>query len=101
MDLQSVQQAVSLMMVENNLSILPNPITEPTNDMRVFPDAITTPQTKGLLDGDKPGYVLRAHDATPDGQPEPVVDYIGSSRTTWTYTVTRAGVVNQREVHDG
>ena len=95
MELRNVQQAVSIMMADNDISILPNPVVLPASDMSLFPDATTPPEVKGLLRNDKPGYVLRGHDNTKDGQPEPEVDYLGSQRTGWTYTVTRAGIVHQ------
>ena len=95
LELRSVQQAVFIMMADNEITILPNPVVLPTSDMSIFPDATTSPEVKGLLQGDKPGYVLHGHDRTRDGQPEPEVDYIGSQYTTWIYTVTRAGTVLQ------
>ena len=95
MELQSVQQAVSIMMADNDITILPNPVVLPTNDMSLFPDANTLPEAKGLLRNDKPGYVLHGHDKTRDGQPKPKVDYLGSLHTKWVYTVTRAGIVHQ------
>ena len=97
MELRSVQQAVSIMMVDNGIPILPNPVVLPTSDMSLFPDATTPPEVKDLLQGDRPGYVLHGHDKTRDAQPEPTVDYIRSSHTTWTYTVTRAGLVRQED----
>jgi len=95
MELRSVQQAVFIMMADNDIRILPNPVVLPTSDMSLFPDATTPPEVKGLLRNDKPGYVLHSHDMTRDGQSEPEVDYIGSPRTTWTYEVTKAGIVHQ------
>ncbi len=96
-ELRNVQQAVSIIMADNQLAVIPNPVAVPTNDMTSFPDATTPPEAKGLLQGDRPGYVLHGHDVTQDGQSEPTIDYLNLPRTTWTYTVTRDGVVVQGE----
>ncbi len=96
-ELRNVQQAVSIMMADNRLAAIPNPVVVPTNDMTSFPDATTLPEAKGLLQGDRPGYVLHGHDETPDRQSEPTIDYISSPLTPWAYTVTRDGVVVQGE----
>lgn len=94
-EFRNVQQAVYLLMADNQITTFPNPVTLPTNDMGLFPDALTSPEAKGLLPGDKPGYVLHGHDRTPDGRLGPLEDYVSSPHTKWLYTVTREGEVLQ------
>ena len=97
MELLSVQQAVSLILADNNITLLPNPVTLPTTDMSSLPDALTSSKAKGLLADDKAGYLLRGHDKTADGDLEPVVDYIDSLETRWAYTVDQDGRVTQSD----
>ena len=94
-ELHIIQLAVVSMMVDNHISTIPDPVTVPTNDMGAFPDATALPEAKGLLVGDKAGYLLYGHDKTPDGEPEPIVNYVTFAKTTWTYTVTSDGTLIQ------
>ena len=95
MELRNLQQAVFAMMADNQIATLPNPVSVPTNDMSLFPDPITPPQAKGMMPGDKPGYLLYGHDIIADGRLGPLTSYVVSMQTGWTYTVTRAGIVAQ------
>ena len=95
-ELWTIRSAVIAMMVENGLTSLPNPVSEPTRDMTKFPDATTSPQQKGLSAKDKPGYVLYGHDYLPDEGPVLTVGYISMHRTNWAYTATSDGSVRQR-----
>ena len=94
-ELRSVQSAVIVMMVDNGLRRLSNPVTEPTADMGAFPDAITSPLAKGLSLQDKPGYILFAHDRWADESHTATISYISVARTQWTYTVTADATVTQ------
>ncbi|MFQ5860463.1 MAG: hypothetical protein ACE5IG_02815 [Dehalococcoidia bacterium] len=94
-ELRNVQSAVLTMMADNGISALPHPVTVSTNDMSAFPDVLTSPREKGLLDGDKPGYVLYGHDKIPDQDPETLYYYLSFETTRWFYTVTSDGTVLQ------
>jgi hypothetical protein len=96
-ELHLVQSGVIAMMADNSIATIPNPVAAPTDDMGAFPDATTPAEAKGLLDGDKAGYLLYGHDKTPDGEAKPLFFYVNFARTTWTYTVTRDGTVIQGE----
>ena len=94
-ELRDIQAAVTIMMTHQGISVIPHPITEPTNDMSRFPDPITPPTLKGLLAEDKPGYVLYQHDNKASSIPEGTVDYVRTSTTQWYYTVDADGTVTQ------
>ena len=94
-ELRGIQSAVSIMMIHNNITLLPHPVSEPTNDMRRFPDVATSVQEKGLLEGDKGGYALYGHDNTPNGRSDAAVDYLRFPETDYAYSVTIDGVVIQ------
>lgn len=94
-ELYHVQLAVAVLMADNDLSAIPNPVTAATNDMGAFPDATTLPLAKGLTDGDKGGYLLYKHDKMSDGQTSPTVNYVSFVRSRWSYTVNSDGVVTQ------
>ena len=86
-EFESVQTAVGAMMRGNDLKMLPHPVTEPTNDMRCFPDASTQHGAAGV------GYVLYCHDLDGDGRPD--INYIRLSKTRGTYMCDRYGNVAQ------
>ena len=74
-ELANVQAATFALMVDNELSELPNPVTVATNDMETFPDNSVCGVDK-VQDGngnvfirgrDKDGYILYQHDITGDG----------------------------------
>jgi hypothetical protein len=94
-ELRAVQAAVIAMMVDNDLNQLPNPLTEPTADMRFFPDAVTSPFAKGLSPLAKAGYVLRDHQKAVGEDVVTSLHYISIPHTQWTYTVTPNGTVTQ------
>ncbi len=104
-ELANVQSGVRIMMFQNGLSELPNPVTIPTNDMSAFPDTSICGIDK-LLDFqgnayvssyDKDGYTLYKHDAFGDADIEGYVNYVEErySYTEGTYTVDEYGVVTQ------
>ncbi|MEE8472660.1 MAG: hypothetical protein V3S82_05790 [Dehalococcoidia bacterium] len=96
-ELNIVQTAVVHLMADNDISRIPNPVTSPTNDMTAFPDTTASTEAKGFQEGDKPGYLLYAHDKTPDGTAEHLFYYVNFSETTWTYAATGDGTVIQGE----
>ena len=104
-ELTNVQTAVVSMMVDNQLSSLPNPVgtANATSDMMAFPD--TTAIGAGLKEtdiygtdfaaGDNPGYVLFQHDMTGGGDNTTLVNYVATRNTKGTYSVDSAGTVTQ------
>ena len=100
----NIQSAVVAMMVDNQLSELPNPVdTVDTNDMSAFPD--TSLCGAGKLtdqDGfpyiatfDKDGYILFGHDIKGDGMQDDLVNYVANRYTKGTYIVNEKGTVTQ------
>lgn len=100
-ELRQIQAAVLTMMTHNGITSIPNPVAEPTSDLGAFPDAVTSPTSKGLLEGDKPGYVLFEHDHAADGDIEATVSYVRFPDGRWTYTAARDGTVTQWERASG
>lgn len=92
-ELGQLQSAVTEMMLDNGIIRLPHPVGEPTQDMGSFPDFITSPEEKGMLEGDKPGYLLYGHDKVADGDADLTVNYIPFPGTRWAYTVDEDGTV--------
>ena len=105
--------AITALMVENNLSGIPNPDNGPdapcttgTQDMTQYPDSTSddspadkVAQPDGATDytfpGDKPGYMLFGHDLTADAAATAVVNYINFNNTTYCYTIDANGTVHQ------
>ena len=96
-ELRHIQAAVLALMTHNGITTIPEPVREPTSDLRRFPDVSTPPSRKGMLEGDLPGYVLYEHDLAADGLPEATVSYVRFAAGRWTYTVDRDGTVTQWE----
>jgi len=63
-ELRKVQNAVMVLMRNNDLNELANPVDIPTNDMHQFPDATTVHSKAGV------GYVIYLHDFNGDGTPD-------------------------------
>ncbi len=100
-ELINIQTATIALMVDNQLSILPNPVTVATNDMTAFPDT-TAATSKGTdpngntYDGnDKAGFILYQHDITADGAQTGLVNYVATRYTIGTYIVDSTGTVTQ------
>jgi len=102
----NVQSAVVAMMVDNQISSLPNPVLEgnATNNMGAFPDNSIC-QVDKLRDpdgysyvflGDKDGYILYQHDIHADGTSDNLVNYVATVNTTGTYYVDSHGTVYQK-----
>jgi len=100
----NVQTAVIALMVDNQLSELPNPVdTTATANMSLFPDTasectvakLTDPEgiSYQALDGD--GYLLFGHDIDADNSVNATVNYVATEITKGTYTVDASGTVTQ------
>ena len=104
-ELTNIQSAVVAMMVDNQLSTLPNPEdTTARSDMTLFPDStsavtvdkVTAPNGVAYVAGDKNGFILYQHDITPDGSAVlNLVNYTATQTTKGTYFVDAAGTVTQ------
>ena len=96
-ELRQIQAGVITMMAHNRIDTIPYPVSEPTSDLRRFPDVRTPPDRKGMLEGDLPGFVLFEHDLVADGLPHATVSYSRFAHSRWTYTSTQDGTVIQWE----
>ena len=104
-EFSNVQTAVVAMMVDNQLSELPNPVLEAnaTDNMSVFPDAsvcgthkLNDPDGNIYINGiDKDGYILYQHDIAADNSTATTVNYVASEQTKGTYYVDASGTVTQ------
>jgi len=106
-ELQNVQLAVGMMMTENGLSEIPNPVATATDNMAAFPDATSAcgsdaklvdpdgvPYTTGT---DKDGYLLYGHDIKAGGTVGDDVNYLPADTTQYFYTVAADGTVTQHD----
>jgi len=100
----NVKSAVVAMMVDNQLSTLPNPVGAATSDMSAFPDATSDWNNAGkttdingnpFAAGDKAGYILYQHDMTGNSSNATVVNYVATQTTKGTYTCDANGTVTQ------
>ncbi len=104
-ELSNVQAAVLAMMVDNNLSTIPNPVSGNTSDMNAFPDTSSDwsanhdkdsdPDGIDYTTGDNKGYVLYQHDVSADSSNSTLVNYLASRYTKGTYSVDSTGTVTQ------
>ena len=97
------------MMVDNNLSELPNEVTLSVNDMQAFPDSTSQagtgdkqlgPDGAGGTDNytasDGDGYLLYQHDIIADNDAATdLVNYVATRYTTKYYTVDKLGTISQ------
>ncbi len=102
----NVQTAVVAMMVDNQLSTLPNPVdTTATNVMSAFPDT-TAAASKGsgptqaggtanYTATDGIGFVLYEHDLYADSDNVSLVNYVATEMTKGTYTADASGTVTR------
>ena len=112
----NVQSAVVAMMVDNQLSTLPHPVTDAdagtagiqgTDNMSSFPDPDSACETVGekvtdpdgytyTSGGDKDGFILYQHDINgQDGADNVTVNYVATEMTKGTYVVDESGTVTQ------
>ena len=108
-ELDNIQTAVVAMMVDNKLTLLPNPVGEATNNMGAFPDDTTPVESTaapelnkgftGTVSEGHPrnGYVLYQHDLIPADNATTfiTVNYVQTPITTRSYTVDAYGTVTQ------
>jgi len=103
-ELKNIQTAVIAMMVDNQLSELPNPVdTVDTNDMTAFPDTstcgagkLTDPDGNPYIPAfDKDKYILFGHDIKGDFTQDDLVNYVANRYTKGTYIVDENGTVEQ------
>ena len=114
-EFQTVQSAVHSMMVDNEISSIPNAVvwtdstTGAEDDMGAFPDATSvggsadkTADTSGVAYTavDAAGYLLQDHDKTGGGVAGPYVDYVAISTASYYYTVETDGSVRQWDTTD-
>ena len=86
-ELRKVKNAVQVLMRNNGLDELANPVDIPTNDMHQFPDAATRHGKAGV------GYVLFLHDFNGDGTPD--TNYFHCRIAKCAYTCDKYGRVTQ------
>jgi hypothetical protein len=86
-ELRKVQNAVTVLMRNNDLSELACPVDIPTDDMHQFPDAATRHGKAGV------GYVLYLHDFNGDGTPD--TNYVHFRIAKGTYVCDKYGRVTQ------
>jgi type IV pilus assembly protein PilA len=111
-ELSNMQTAVISMMTDNNLQVLPVPVTLSTNDMTAFPDSTSIAASANKLTDpagylyevstDKDGYILYGHDitgaASADPNPSQIdVNYTSTNTTAYYYDVDASGTVTQHE----
>lgn len=112
-EFQAVQAAVQNMMLKNNLSAIPNPLSfagnvatnfmgdDPETEETVegFPDISTSAAEKGYTGDFSPrdGFALFAHDIVPAGEPTQfeTVNYLPTLTTVYYYTCESDGTVRQ------
>ena len=105
-ELSNVQAAVIAMMVDNQLSTLPNPVLEAsaTDNMSEFPDTsvcgthkIRDPKGNTyIIAVDKDGYILYGHDIKGSDGAVDLVNYVAVETTKGTYYVDGDGTVYQK-----
>ncbi len=100
----NIQAAVQAMMTDNEISVLPTPVTSSTNNMAAFPD--TSALGVGLKDKDilgatytapdKTGFVLYQHDRIADSSASVnLTNYVATQTTAYYYDVDGMGTVTQ------
>ncbi len=107
-ELTNIQAAVQAMMLDNNLTTLPHPISSNTTDMQAFPDStsgwsgtlgkVTDSEGRNYSGSDLVGYVLYHHDRIGDGASTnaTLANYVATRYTKGSYTVDTAGTVTQQ-----
>jgi len=111
----TIQAAVYSMMVDNEISTMPNVViwtdsaTGAENDMGAYPDSMSVGGTadKAFDTGDiaytavdDNGYLLQDHDKTGGGVAGPPIDYVSISTASYFYTCEIDGSIRQWETAD-
>ncbi|MFC1919065.1 type II secretion system protein [Chloroflexota bacterium] len=106
-EFSSIQSAVHVMMVDNNLGSLPNPVSAAAsrkNDMASFPDTsfCGTHKIRDTYGNnfqaflDKNGYLLYSHDWIADGSNSAnLINYVNTQTTVYWYTADELGTITQ------
>ena len=121
-EFHDISTAITVLMVENALSSIPNPVTANTppctvgtKDMTAFPDTTSDDGVGGGGQGgkvndingnpydfngvggdDKQGYLLYSHDLTADSSPTAsLVNYVSFDTTACCYTIDSDGTAHQ------
>ena len=115
-EFQSLITATNAMMVDNNISTIPNivapntaPCTTGTKVMSAFPDTASLAGSADKLEdpngntyvdgidpaGDKDGYLLYTHDITGNTDQAALVNYMTVENASYCYTVVADGSVTQ------
>ncbi len=109
-EFSTVQVAVHQMMVDNEISSIPNPAFAfaggaGTDAMTGFPDSTsdwaavggktTDPDGTAYAVGDVAGYLLANHDKTGGGAAGPYADYVGMTTSAYYYTCEADGTIRQ------
>ncbi len=105
----NIQAAISSMMIDNEISVLPNPVGTATSDMAAFPDSTSVAGSADKLTdvagttyidaadplGDKNGFILYTHDRVAGDDQVALTNYTNTDTTNGTYTVVADGTVTQ------
>jgi len=102
----TIQAAVHAMMVDNEISLLPVPVTLSTNNMGAFPDSASVCGTAGQkerdADGtlyvsgtDKNGFLLYQHDRIGGDGTGNLTNYVATNTTAYYYDVDTFGTITQ------
>jgi prepilin-type N-terminal cleavage/methylation domain-containing protein len=106
-EFSNIQSAVHAMMVDNELAVLPNPVSNivnRTNDMANFPDTsfCGTDKVQDVYGNnftafsDKSGYLLYRHDRLGDGSNSAnLTNYVAKQTTSYWYTADSQGTITQ------
>ncbi|KKL66092.1 hypothetical protein LCGC14_2148440 [marine sediment metagenome] len=107
-EIRSIQTAVTTLMIDNGITLLPIPADEAggvsLNDMAAFPDSTSATGTGKDSDpggvaytfpGDKAGYVIYNHDITADAGQASLANYVTTQTTSYWYTAEADGTVKQ------
>ena len=114
-EFQTIVTAVSAMMVDNNRTSIPNPVsghappcTVGTKDLSAFPDSISIggtpdkaidPSGNRYSSDDKPGYLLYRHDINANGNSDATVNYVAVGTSAYCYTIASDGRVTQYDLN--
>lgn len=114
-ELHNVQTAVTNLMVDNNISSIPTPVSLETNDMSAFPDVTATAASKGadanFLSSanatEVTGFLLYGHQLIVDVDRDGAFDvgddavknvnYVNMAHTAYWYRCDEDGIIHQYE----
>jgi len=113
----NVQLAVGMMMADNGLSDIPNPVilaANATQDMGAFPDTTSDDDTNAdkvtdpdgndytiATGSDLAGYLLYGNDQEGNDSATPVVNFMPTDTTEYFYTIDADGTVHQYDAAGG